>query len=103
MKMNAEKQYKITIIAIFAIAVLLVLLLFVLIHAVIEEEKEEEKEWQAFSVAHNCKVAAMEKGHLSTGVGYGMTANGKFGTVITATQTPDKTAWLCDDGVTYWR
>jgi hypothetical protein len=101
--MNAEKQYKITIIAIFAIAVLLALLLFVFIHAVIEEEKEEEKEWQGFSATHDCKVVAMEKGYLSTGVGYGMTASGKFGTVITTNQTPDKTAWLCDDGVTYWR
>lgn len=77
--------------------------LLLMIPAIIYSAIAEEKNWQAFSVAHRCKKVAHAKGDVSTGVGYGMTASGQFGPVIVTTTTSDKTAWLCDDGVTYWR
>ena len=84
---------------ILLVIVLAVLLIPMTIYAVMEEERE----WQVFSSAHNCKVITKERGHISTGVGYGMTVNGQFGTVVTTSSIPDKTAYSCDDGVTYWR
>ena len=63
----------------------------------------EEREWQAFKGSQNCVVVGRQKGTTSTGVGYGMTASGQMGTVITTSSTQDTTGWECDDGVTYWR
>lgn len=64
---------------------------------------EESKRWQSFKVANNCKIVAREKGHTSTGIGFGMMINGQMGTVVTTSSTPSKTGWICDDGITYWR
>lgn len=63
----------------------------------------EEEQWQAFSAEHDCVKVGHVAGDTHTGVGYGMTANGQFGTIVTTSTTPDKTGWKCDDGVTYWR
>lgn len=81
----------------------LIVFLVLLIPAAIYGSIQEAKEWEAFSVAHNCKKVGHIKGDVQTGVGFGMTANGQVGTVITTSSTPDKNGWLCDDGVTYWR
>ncbi len=75
-------------------------LIGLLIKAVIVEQRE----WDAFSVAHECKIVGQAKGHASTGVGFGATGSGgQMGTIITTSRTPDTTGWLCNDGVTYWR
>lgn len=81
----------------------LIVFLVLLIPAVIYGSIQEAKEWEAFSVANNCKKVGHMKGDVQTGVGFGMTASGQMGTVITTSSTPDKHGWLCDDGVTYWR
>lgn len=83
------------------LAVIAVLLL--MIPLAIYGTIQEEKKWQAFKVANNCKIVGHEKGHTSTGIGFGMMPNGQMGTVMTTSSTPDKTGWACDDGVTYWR
>lgn len=62
-----------------------------------------QREWNAFSVAHHCKVIAHMTGEVGVGVGTGVMATGKVGTVTMVTTTPDKTAYKCDDGVVYWR
>lgn len=59
----------------------------------------ESKEWEAFRVSHNCVITEKSRGTYSTGLG--VLSNGKSGTITT--YTPGKTAWACDDGVTYWR
>jgi len=59
---------------------------------------EENKQWEAFKIAHDCRVVGKQKGHVSTG--YVSTGNG--GGVVT-TVSPDKTGWECNEGVTYWR
>lgn len=84
----------------FAILLLLLIVSFPLaIYGAIIEARE----WEKFKISQNCKIVGHERGHSSTGVGVGMTASGQMGTVITTNTTPDKTGWLCDDGVTYWR
>lgn len=70
----------------------------VLILAVVSSIREH-REWEAFRVAHACKVVGQMDG--STSVGYGVGSNGQAGVVTTS--TPGKTGFQCDDGVTYWR
>lgn len=81
----------------------LIVFLLLLIPAVIYGTIQEAKQWDAFSVAHSCKKVGHVTGSVQTGVGYGIAGNGQFGAVVTTSSTPDKTGWLCDDGVTYWR
>ena len=82
----------------FWIGGLLVLIVVVIVAAVVGSI-HEAKEWAAFSANHECKV--VEKIKSSSNIGYGMTSNGKMGTVVMT--MPEKIAYLCDDGVTYWR
>ena len=60
---------------------------------------EESKEWKKFQVDHKCEVVSKEKG--SVGVGNSVSPSGGVG--IVTISTPNKTGWLCDDGVTYYR
>ena len=59
----------------------------------------ESNEWDDFKQQHNCKVVQKVQGDINTGVG--ITTSGKMGVIITPES--DKTAYYCDDGVTYWR
>ncbi|ECH2288268.1 hypothetical protein [Enterobacter cancerogenus] len=59
----------------------------------------ESNEWNDFKQQHNCKVVQKVQGDINTGVG--ITTSGKLGVIITPES--DKTAYYCDDGVTYWR
>ena len=53
------------------------------------------KKWHAFRAAHNCKVV----GHIRGEAFNTFSSNGSVGVGFTG----DKTGWLCDDGVTYYR
>lgn len=64
---------------------------------------EEGRRWDVFKTEHNCKVVQHVRGDVVVGTGVGVMPNGQFGMVTTTSTTPDKTAWACDDGVTYWR
>lgn len=86
-----------------AVIIFMVLLMVLLMVAVIYESVKEQERWEEFSAAHACKKVGEMSGSTQTGVGFGMTANGQMGTLVTTTSTPSKTGWLCDDGVTYWR
>lgn len=55
----------------------------------------ESRQWEEFSAAHDCKVT----GRMSGDVVSGVSSNGSAVTAV----TPDKTAYTCNDGVTYWR
>jgi hypothetical protein len=84
-------------------ALLLLAIFMLLVAFAIYAGFEDAKEWRAFSDAHNCKKVAHVTGDVQSGLGYGMGANGQYGTVVIMSVSPDKTAWFCDDGVTYWR
>ncbi|WP_085701929.1 hypothetical protein [Pseudomonas sp. B15(2017)] len=60
---------------------------------------EHERQLDAYVHSGACKKVGEATGNLN--LGYGSTATGPSAIVTTATL--GKTAWLCDDGVTYWR
>lgn len=73
----------------------------VLIVALIFGSYADQKEWEAFKSAHACEVVGKERGTVSTGVAPVIGGSGGVGVVMMS--SPDKTGWLCDDGITYWR
>lgn len=64
---------------------------------------EEHARWVEFSEKHECRVTERASGSMQVGSGWAVGANGKAGVVTTVTQSPDRTAYLCNDGVVYWR
>lgn len=63
----------------------------------------EAQEWQAFAASHNCHVTGRVRGDVFTTVAPVISSNGSAGVAVGIGSTPDKTGYLCDDGVTYWR
>jgi hypothetical protein len=59
----------------------------------------DAREWEKFAAEHHCRVVERTRGESYTGVG--LSPNG--GTTIVSGSTAPKTAYLCDDGVKYWR
>lgn len=59
----------------------------------------EGRKWEQFKTEHNCKVVAKISGDVFTTTSVGANGQVQFG----LGSTPDKTGWLCDDGVTYYR
>ncbi len=70
----------------------------VLIWGFTELHRNEER-WQAFKIEHACKPVA----RISGSVFNTLSVDGKGAVAIGIGSTPDKTGWLCDDGVTYYR
>lgn len=79
----------------------LMTILVLSIPAAIYSSVQEAERWALFKAEHDCKVVGRERGHTSTGVAPIVGGSGGVGVVVV--NTPDKTGWLCDDGVTYWR
>lgn len=73
----------------------IVAVLGVTIYAIVKDSQE----WEAFKSAHSCKVVAKVKGETFNTVGTDFKGNVTVGVA----STTDKTGWLCDDGVTYYR
>lgn len=61
----------------------------------------DQAQWERFSSAHECHVVERMSGDVMTTVAPIVGSNG--GVAIGVTATPDKTAYLCNDGVKYWR
>jgi hypothetical protein len=61
-----------------------------------------EREWKSFAIAHSCKVVGKVSGNVSTGFATTF-SNGKVGYGPVVVNTPSKTGYACDDGITYWR
>lgn len=74
------------------IPIALIILLLVVVGVVTYKEAQH---WEQFKVEHNCKIVGQSQGEISTGIG----TDGKVTTIV----GQDKTGYLCDDGVTYWR
>lgn len=77
----------------------LIALLVALVIVIVVASAHEAQRWEAFKLAHSCKIVARMNGELVTGVG----SSSGGGTVVTIGSTSDQLGWLCDDGVTYWR
>lgn len=61
----------------------------------------DANQWDEFKTKHNCKIVGKMRGDVTTTVAPIIGGNG--GVAIGTSVTADKTGWLCDDGVTYWR
>lgn len=57
------------------------------------------REWERFKRTRHCKVVTKISGDVFNTVGTDFKGNINIGIA----STPDKTGWLCDDGVTYYR
>lgn len=73
---------------------LIVLIVGVFAMAIVGENKQAQQ-WEAFRTTHACRVTQTMPGETFTTFG----ADGKIGMGSTSA----KQAWLCNDGVTYWR
>lgn len=60
---------------------------------------KDEEDWQQFKIDHHCKIVAHIEGGLTPGIGSSL--SGKL--VVTSNFEPNKTGYLCDDGITYYR
>lgn len=58
---------------------------------------QDAQQWAQFKTEHACKIVGQMRGDISIAPIVG----GNGGVAIS--QSSDKTGWLCDDGVTYWR
>lgn len=67
----------------------------------------EQREWDAFAASHECRIVERAQGTttVSTGFGTAVGSNGNVAVVpVTAVSSaPARAAYLCNDGVTYWR
>lgn len=64
-----------------------------------KESKREQAEWQRFSAAHRCVIVERSPAMNLPSTGFDNKGNATFGN----TYIPERAAWKCDDGVTYWR
>ena len=70
---------------------------------VVVSSAEEQKRWDAFAVEHKCKLVERRKGDVLVTTATTVNPNGGVSVTPMTTMMPDKRAFLCDDGVTYWR
>ena len=61
----------------------------------------DERAWTAFASRHECRVVGRMTGDIAVTVAPIIGGNG--GVAVGVNSTPDKTGYLCNDGVTYWR
>lgn len=86
----------------FMLASMLVLICvasIAMVCALLYAAMRDYEEWEAFRTTHSCKVVTRVNGSVMPSVG--VSTSGKM--VVGTTITPDRTGWLCDDGVTYYR
>ena len=60
----------------------------------------EQKQWDAFAAAHECKLVEVIPASLMSTVSVDPSTGG---TQIGTVSVPEKKAYKCNDGVTYWR
>lgn len=55
----------------------------------------DNAKWQEFAQAHECRLV----GHKDQSYGYGLTSNGKMGTIF----IPETNTYRCNNGIDYTR
>lgn len=65
----------------------------------VRQDRSDHLAWEAFKVAHNCKVTSRTGGSVMPTFGIDTSGRAIYG----MTTTPSKTGWTCDDGVTYYK
>lgn len=69
------------------------------IAALIWKDLVEEKKWERFVQENNCRIVERLVGSTDLGI----TAAAKARTDTVVLNTPSTIAYLCEDGITYWR
>lgn len=65
--------------------------------------EDRDERWEAFRVENECRVVERVPSSVVPVIGTGVGPNGQVVTTFGVGTTPARTAWLCKDGVTYWR
>jgi hypothetical protein len=65
--------------------------------------QREQEQWAHFSAAHQCKVVGKMTGSVISTISTTIGAKGQVLPTVGTAVEPDKTGYLCDDGITYWR
>ena len=76
----------------------LLFLALLIVGSVVASDRSAKK-WEAFKVAHACKVVAHIDGSTSTTIG--VSGNGQA--TVGVGSTSAKKGWLCNDGITYYK
>ena len=87
----------------YFIPLVIVVGLFALLAAVVTASVENQKQWDIFKVEHKCVVSEKMQGSVSYSTSMGFDSKGNTILIPTTATAPHKTAYKCDDGVTYWR
>lgn len=74
-----------------------------LVGILITEDAKARAAWEAFKQAHACKLVAHKDSVSSSNTGFALNGNGDVVPVFTTSTEPSQDAWLCDDGITYWK
>lgn len=64
---------------------------------------ESSQKWENFKETHECKVISQMSGTTTLSSGVVIATNGRVNPIIVTNVSAGKTAYLCNDGVTYWR
>lgn len=62
----------------------------------------KDRKWDSFAKAHDCHVVERSRGDVDMTMAP-ILNNGQASYAFATTVTDDKTAYLCDDGIKYWR
>lgn len=84
---------------IFAVPCAMVIAVLAILALVVRADMKNSQDWEAFKAANNCRITSQIDGEILPSVGIG--SNGQ--TVYSVTTTPSKTAWTCNDGITYYK
>lgn len=64
---------------------------------------QEQAQWVEFAKQQNCRIVERKQAQTASGIGVGFNSSGGTTVMPVSATTPAQAAWLCDDGVTYWR
>lgn len=76
-----------------------VLLMLLCTGLVVAAALYKRERWRTFAKEHNCQKVGKMDGDVVPSVGF----DAKGTPVVTVGVTQDKTGWMCDDGMTYWK
>ena len=80
-----------------------VLLTVVSCGAAIVAIDKDNKEWAVFAKEQDCKVVQRIDPIVAYGTGVMVSPSGTASVITIPNVTPSKVAFLCNDGITYWR
>lgn len=78
---------------------IIMVLVFLGIISIFFDDYKERVQWDKYRTDHACKIVDHIDGYVFNTLGTDAKGNISVGIA----STPDKTGWLCDDGITYYK